>query len=642
MANFYPKKTKKGKILILMCIFLNNVPGSYSIETTRILGVLGSYFGSAEGVGRGLARNGPPCSKHYKKSHICHFLGSDMTLEFLFGVVGCLFYRNTLYARPAPLRRRRICRRHRRGLSSREYLQAWQNVLATRGLHLNQSKLQVWNPHALALPPAFLASYPDTEITTEGFKVCGLPLDQADATDPQDYAPLGDSRFTERFLEEAREATLRRLRVLTTFVHNMGPHTETLHVALRIARVNLQARHVHLYRYCDREIIHRWTGLLDTDIRLWLASLLDVPLDSPHALIILQTPVGQGGLGFLNQQFEAALHLLQALLPSVEELPRLADDEHPSARLIAETLDYLEHHAGVPLRPQLLSLQPHRMGSKLRDRLYEARRHQLHDLCPWLQPPGLPSSVPGQPDITWSWQIQVNMAWYTASGFYLLQEEPLRFAIQKHLGLPLFHTGQRCSYTPLTTGRRCYHQLGTYSDHVFTSAQGPSLRRHNRIRDTWIQLCRKAGWHTDAEQLVTIVPSESKRADFVTLTPDGHRIACDVMVTASPTPWDAHGPHLDTSAAAKATSYRTVSEGLTHDKAKLILLIHDAHNLWLSPGALRLLHRLVQAQAKQTVPPSAMAWGRHHMTASLEAASSLLHVALLAAWTMHAACGCMR
>ena len=61
------------------------------------LGVLGSYFGSDEGVGRGLPEMGQKGPKHYKSRHSCHCLGSEITLEFLFRVVGCLFYRDTLY-----------------------------------------------------------------------------------------------------------------------------------------------------------------------------------------------------------------------------------------------------------------------------------------------------------------------------------------------------------------------------------------------------------------------------------------------------------------------------------------------------------------------------------------------------------------
>ena len=68
-----------------------------------------------------------------------------------------------------------------------EYLQAWQDVLATRGLSLNRAKLQVWNPHDLALPLAFITSHPQADITSAGFKVWGLPLDQADATDPRPH-----------------------------------------------------------------------------------------------------------------------------------------------------------------------------------------------------------------------------------------------------------------------------------------------------------------------------------------------------------------------------------------------------------------------------------------------------------------------
>ena len=187
----------------------------------------------------------------------------------------------------------------------------------------------------------------------------------------------------------------RRLRALTAFVHNLGPQTKTLHVALRIARVNLQSRHVSLYRFCSRDTIHRWTGQFDMDVREWLMTLLDSPLHTPHAQVVLQAPVGPGGLGFLSHQHEAALHLLQALLPMVEELPQRDDDESPSARLIVEIFRYLEHHARVPLRPCLLSLQPHRMGRRLCELFYEMRGRQLRELYPWLQPPGLPPSTPG-------------------------------------------------------------------------------------------------------------------------------------------------------------------------------------------------------------------------------------------------------
>ena len=179
-----------------------------------------------------------------------------------------------------------------------EYLTAWRDSLATQGLTLNTAKLQVWNPGDLHIPPQFREAFPEAEHTVSGFRVCGLPLDQADADDPHAYTPMGTGEFTRLFLEEARESTLRRLRVLSTFVHAMGPNTEALHVALRIARVNLQGRHVHLYRFCRRPAMHMWTATLDNDIRTWLGELLELPLVTPQAHVVFHTPVGLGGLGF--------------------------------------------------------------------------------------------------------------------------------------------------------------------------------------------------------------------------------------------------------------------------------------------------------------------------------------------------------
>ena len=72
---------------------------------------------------------------------------------------------------------------------------------------------------------------------------------------------------------------------------------------------------------------------------------------------------------------------------------------------------------------------------------------------------------------------------------------------------------------PVTTGRRCNQQVGQHSDHVHTCAQGPGMRRHNKIRDAWIDVCRAAGWHTQVEQLVFINASVCKRADIVALSP---------------------------------------------------------------------------------------------------------------------------
>ena len=62
---------------------------------------------------------------------------------------------------------------------AQEYLIAWRDALATCGLTLNMAKLQVWNPHEVPLPQAFRDMFPAASYTTQGFRVCGLPLEQA-------------------------------------------------------------------------------------------------------------------------------------------------------------------------------------------------------------------------------------------------------------------------------------------------------------------------------------------------------------------------------------------------------------------------------------------------------------------------------
>ena len=161
------------------------------------------------------------------------------------------------------------------------------------------------------------------------------------------------------------------------------------------------------------------------------------------------------------------------------------------------------------------------------------------------------------------------------------------------------------------------------------------------MRDAWLNLCRTAGWHAQAEQLVFVSNDTCKRADLVVTAPQGIQYACDVMFTAAPNPTEAHGPHLDRMAAAKARQYHTVSWGRCHEDTVFVPLIHDALNHWMQTDTLRLLHRLVHALAQRTAPAAPKAWGAHFTQITLQAATPLMHAACLASWQMHAACGCL-
>ena len=103
------------------------------------------------------------------------------------------------------------------------------------------------------------------------------------------------------------------------------------------------------------------------------------------------------------------------------------------------------------------------------------------------------------------------------------------------------------------------------------------------------------------------------------------------MVTAAPSSWQAHGEHLDISAAAKATRYNCSAGGFTHDRAQFLPLIHDAHNHWISAHALWFFHRLTTAQARHSAPATFSAWGFHFHFATADAAATLMHKVVVSA-----------
>ena len=467
----------------------------------------------------------------------------------------------------------------------------WQNQLSHLGLRLNLDKLHFWNPGQHDIPLEVQEHYPGLRISRHGFVVCGLPIDSAEGSADDRAGPWGSDAFVRQFLEDVRQTLAGRLRTLGTFINHMGPHTEALHIALAVVRVQLLTRHVHLARFCQREVFHEWSSVLQGDIAHWLTTMLELPLDTPAARSVLTVPVSRGGLGFLDPQHEAALHYLQAVMPLVGEWSSDEEGDYLN-RTVADTLEYLNYHARVDLRPLVAHLDPTRQPRKLRELFYERLALQMQDICPWLVPPGLPNVPEGE--ISYRWMLRCQMSWYVvAPGLPHLTRAPLRLALASLMGLPVFPPGQRCHYTPVTTGRRCHHQLGTHSEHVFACAQSPGMRRHNRLRDAWMHLAWSAAWHAQTEQLVFTAADLCKRADLVALSPEGTKIACDVLVTASPTPCERHGPHLEKMAAAKARQYNTVSWGKCHEDATFVALVHDAQHHWLHPDALRLLHRLV-------------------------------------------------
>ena len=58
-----------------------------------------------------------------------------------------------------------------------------------------------------------------------------------------------------------------------------------------------------------------------------------------------------------------------------------------------------------------------------------------------------------------------------------------------------------CLFWPLSQGGICAQALDPHVAHCWTCGFGPRQRKHNNVRDEWLRLFCKAGWHATPEQL---------------------------------------------------------------------------------------------------------------------------------------------
>ena len=149
-----------------------------------------------------------------------------------------------------------------------------------------------------------------------------------------------------------------RSRLLATFVIHHGPHTEALHVALHTLCDNLSGRMVHQYRFCPWTVLRPWTATLTTDIHDWIRIIVGLPMSGPHPLLALLAPIAQGGLGIPHPQQEAALHHLQVIWPTVEELAPAELERSPSFRGALEALAFFNRIVTLISEPPLRTPAP--------------------------------------------------------------------------------------------------------------------------------------------------------------------------------------------------------------------------------------------------------------------------------------------
>ena len=218
----------------------------------------------------------------------------------------------------------------------------------------------------------------------------------------------------------------------------------------------------------------------------------------------------------------------------------------------------LEHLAPMlPTAPETILVQGEMKtaAERLSKEVYAFVGCQICTYCPWLAPRSfhLPDSLalPGPCQLRWA------SAWWTATPSTYLLAGPLRLAVRRHLGLPVFAPDIRCQYAPLRTGRTCGTPLGPFSGHVRACAQGPRLHRHHALVRQWRCLLMAAGYTVQLEQDVLLETTASKQADLVARHENGDQLALDVLVTGSPDLAQPVDGHLDRQARQKASRYES-------------------------------------------------------------------------------------
>ena len=516
-------------------------------------------------------------------------------------------------------------------------LQQWTDLLMPRGLGVNQSKTVVWSP-STTLPPSLAVRLGTPAPQPGGITICGLPLPlqssaPSEDTEPHDL-PLGDDAFIRAFLARKTNALRRKLSTLLHVIHTLGDNSAALQVTTHILRVGLQGSYVHLFRFLPPRISLPWAQELDQLVIDHLCQAFQLPLTDPLPALLLRTPFSKGGLQFLRLDSEAALHFLAgASALNVAPLPGLR------LELPATDLDmaraFLQTRLAIDVADTLNEFAPRPAIKRLRQALSERLGAQTRTQAPWLVPPGWTSDPPPDP---WRLHHLFVTSWVVPRPHLLLYGGPFRHAVAVHCGLALFQPGQRCHYTPASTGRPCGTFLGLFSHHVMSCAHAPRMHRHNTIRDQWAVLLRQAQWHTRLEQLID-TPDGPKRCDIAATGPAGEELVLDVMITAAPDPARPVSSHLLQAAQAKASRY-AVQPGCALPRGGTFYpLLMSAGVPFLENSAMRLFHRLCATAGRRTDPGAPAFWHPSLHAWRLTAAATFTTAALRASYRMHAPCG---
>ena len=158
-------------------------------------------------------------------------------------------------------------------------VQQWEHLLTAHSLRLNHSKLSIWLPECADPPAELLHAFPHASFSASGIIICGLPsASSSSAHDPDALLPWGTQDFTLAHLETLKASLLKRFHALSQLTQLLGPTSSACHLALHVARINLQARFVHIWRYLSWPVLHVWAWSLQQHWTDWIATL---PVSTP-------------------------------------------------------------------------------------------------------------------------------------------------------------------------------------------------------------------------------------------------------------------------------------------------------------------------------------------------------------------------
>ena len=161
---------------------------------------------------------------------------------------------------------------------------------------------------------------------------------------------------------------------------------------MHILRANLLPRYVHIFLFLPLRLTLPFARQLDTELRTWVETALDLQLRTPQCHAILVAPPKWGGLGITTLEVDALLHCYcgYVALPAAQEPPSTVTE--------ADSLTMAQEELQRILRKDPVAMVSHLLPSPCDRRYFRLwpLAIRMTDHCPWLQIPPITAEASRQ------------------------------------------------------------------------------------------------------------------------------------------------------------------------------------------------------------------------------------------------------